>query len=66
MTTAEAPSDALAYSVPMAARLIGIGPQRAWDLIREGAIRSFIQDGRRLVSRHALDEYVAGQDNRLA
>jgi excisionase family DNA binding protein len=66
MTTAEAPSDALAYSVPMAARLIGVGPQRAWDLIREGAIRSFMSDGRRLISRHALDEYIASQENGLA
>jgi hypothetical protein len=65
MTTAEAPSDALAYSVPMAARLIGIGPQRAWDLICEGAIRSFMQDGRRLISRRAIDDYVAGQNKRL-
>jgi hypothetical protein len=58
MTTAEAPSDTLAYSVPMAARLMGIGPRRTWDLIREGALRSFVEGGRHLVSRRALEEYV--------
>ena len=62
MTTAEASSDALAYSVPMAARLIGIGPGRTWDLIREGTIRSFTEGGRRLISRRALDEYVEQRD----
>jgi excisionase family DNA binding protein len=58
MTTAETPLDTLAYSVPMAARLIGIGPRRTWDLIREGTISSFLEGGRRLVSRRALEEYV--------
>ena len=58
MTTVEAPLDTLAYSVPMAARLIGIGPRRTWDLVREGTIGSFTEDGRRLVSRRALEDYV--------
>jgi hypothetical protein len=62
MTTAEASQDsALAYPVPVAASLIGIGPLRAWDLVREGKIHSFVEDGRRLISRQAIEEYAAEQ-----
>jgi excisionase family DNA binding protein len=57
----ELPTDTLAYSVPMAARLLGIGPGRTWDLIREGTIGSFTDGGRRLVSRRALEDYLAEQ-----
>jgi hypothetical protein len=65
MTTShvdESPTITLAYPVPMAARHIGMGPQRTWDLVREGTIDSFMEDGRRLVSRRALDEYVAARE----
>ena len=62
MTTAESAHDgALAYPVPVAARLIGMGPLGTWDLVREGEIRSFMEGGRRLISREALDEYLAKQ-----
>ena len=59
MTTVEEPTTSvLAYSVPVAARLIGIGPLGAWDLVRDGTIPSFVEDGRRLISRQALEDYV--------
>lgn len=47
------------YSVPHAAILIGIGPLRLWEMVRENEIPSFTIDGRRLLSRRALDDYLA-------
>lgn len=62
MTTAEASQDsALAYPVPVAASLIGLGPLGTWNLVREGKLRSFVEDGRRLISRQALEDYLADQ-----
>jgi len=62
MTTVEEPRmTVLAYSVPVAARLIGVGPLRAWDLVREGTIPSFVEDGHRLISRQALEDYVTNR-----
>ncbi len=49
----------LSYSVPNAAILLGIGPLRLWEMIRGNEIRSFTTDGRRFISRRALDEYLA-------
>lgn len=48
----------LSYSVPAAAKIIGISPRRLWDLVRDKKIRSFIAEGRRLISRRALEVYV--------
>lgn len=52
----------LAYSVPAAAKLIGISARRVWDMVRTKKIRSFKDEGRRLISRRALEEYVAGRE----
>jgi len=53
----------VSYSVPVAARLIGISPRGMWDLVRTEKIRSFWVGGRRLVSRKAIEEYVTEREN---
>lgn len=53
---------AISYSVRNAAPLIGVSERRMWDLVKEGKVRSFMDGGRRLVSRRALEEYVAAKD----
>lgn len=47
------------YSVPHAAVLIGVGPLRLWEMVRDNEIPSLTIDGRRLISRRALDDYLA-------
>jgi hypothetical protein len=54
--------ETLAYSVPAAADLVGVNERRMWDLIGQGNIPSFTERGRRLVSRRALEEYLASRD----
>ena len=52
----QAPSDRLAYSVPEAARLLGISRDLAYDLVASGTIGS-VRLGRRLVvPRRALED----------
>lgn len=52
------PDGRLAYPVPAAAAVIGISARRVWDLIRDKKIKSFMAEGRRLISRTALQAYV--------
>mgnify|MGYP001340588564 CR=1 FL=1 len=61
-STAAPPAEALAYSVPVAGRLIGLSPRQAWRLVKAGKLRSYMDGGRRLVSRRALEEYVAAKE----
>ncbi len=56
------PDGKLAYSVPAAAEVIGISSRRVWDLVRDKKIKSFIAEGRRLISRKALELYVAERE----
>jgi len=57
-TEAEVP----AYSVPHAATLIGVGPLRLWEMVRDNEIPSFTIDGHRLISRRTLDDYLARRE----
>lgn len=56
------PDGKLAYPVTAAAAVIGISSRRVWDLIRDKKIRSFMAEGRRLISRKALETYVAERE----
>ena len=54
-------NDALkAVSVTDAAVLIGIGRSLAWELVREGKLRSVRAGHRRVVPLTAIDEFLAG------
>lgn len=52
----------LAYSVPAAAKLIGMSARRTWDLVKDKRIKSFREGHRRLISRRALEAYVAERE----
>lgn len=52
----------VSYSVPNAAIFIGVGPLRLWEMIRKNEIPSFTADGRRFISRRALDDYLAERE----
>lgn len=49
----------LTYSVPEAARAIGISRSNAYDLVQRGLIPSVRLRGRVLVPRHAIEEWLA-------
>ena len=59
---ADAEETVPSYSVPNAAILIGIGPLKLWQMVRGNQIRSFTTDGRRFISRQALDDYLAERE----
>lgn len=52
----------LAYSVGAAAKLIGLSERRTWDRVGAGDIESYMDGGRRLISRRALEDYVANRE----
>jgi excisionase family DNA binding protein len=56
----------LAYSVAEAAELIGISERRMWGRVRAGVIKSFRDGQRRLISRRAVEEYLAARRSRRA
>lgn len=56
------PAERLSYPVADAAALVGISERRMWDLIRLRLIRSFREGTRRLISRRALEEYIAERE----
>jgi excisionase family DNA binding protein len=63
-TDATAPLDEpLAYSVPQAAKLIGLSTRRTWDRVWDGELASYMDGGRRLVSRAAIEAYVAAKES---
>jgi hypothetical protein len=39
------PVDALAYDVPVAGRMIGVGTTKVWELVRSGACQLFASAG---------------------
>ena len=49
----------LLFSVDEAARCLGIGRHKVFDLIREGELRSIKVGGSRRISAKALSDYVA-------
>lgn len=56
----------VSYRVPRAAELIGVSERRMWDMVRDRRIESFMAEGRRLISRRALEEYVAAKEKEAA
>jgi len=49
----------LLYTVPAAARMLGLGRSKTYELIRSGRIRSVRIDGCRRIPRAALEEFVS-------
>lgn len=58
MTKVEVTGEPLAYDVPAAGRLIGLGRTKTWELVRSGELASIRVGRRRLVTRQALQELV--------
>ena len=56
----------LAYSVPDAARLLGLSPRAIYNRIATGEIRSFKVGPRRLISRDSLREFIANRESEAA
>lgn len=54
--------DPIAYSVTDAAALLGIGRTTAYDLIATGELRACKVGSRTLVSRRALEDFVAARE----
>lgn len=49
----------LAYSVPQAAALLGLGESKLWSLVRAGRIRVTKFDRRTVISRSELERLAA-------
>jgi excisionase family DNA binding protein len=58
----DVPADALAYSVDDGAERLGVGATTFEDLIASGQIKTFKVGRRRLVSRQALEKFIARQE----
>lgn len=56
----------LAYSTDDAAAALGIGRTTLFALIASGEIKTFLIKRRRLVSRAALEAYIAKQERKTA
>lgn len=65
-STAIGNGERLAYSVAEAAELVGISERRMWDKVREKQIKSFRDGQRRLITRRAIEEYVAAREGEAA
>lgn len=50
--------DALAYSVPSAARALGVCKNTVWNLLRDGELRSFKLGARTLIRADVLRAFV--------
>ncbi len=48
----------LTYSVPEAARLLGVSPRHLYDLVHDGEVRSIRLGRRVLIPCHVLDSLV--------
>jgi excisionase family DNA binding protein len=55
-----APAERLAYSPDEAAELLGISRELVHDLLRTGQLGSVKAGRRRLIGKHHLDEFLAG------
>lgn len=49
----------LLYRVPEAAKMLGIGESKMWELLARGEIRGVKIDGARRIPREAIEAYVA-------
>lgn len=52
----------VAYSIDDALKVLPVSRQTLYDLINQGALRSFKQGRRRLISRAALLNYIAERE----
>lgn len=52
----------LSYSVPAAAKIVGLSERTMWDKVKFNEIESYRDGGRRLISRRALKAYVAAKE----
>lgn len=55
--------DRLAYSVPDAARMLGISPRAIYNRLANGELRSFRVGPRRLISLDALKDYIRTRES---
>jgi len=55
-------TERLAYSIPNAAKAVGISARRMWDLVSGKKVTSFREGQRRLISRQALEEYIEARE----
>lgn len=58
----EAKPERLSYSVAEAAELIGISKRYLFQRIKEKKIQTYRDGVRRLISRRALEEYIAARE----
>lgn len=65
-TPREAPADAVAYSIDQAAARLGVSKTTFEALVAAGQIKSFRVGRRRLISRAALEAFVARQERKAA
>lgn len=65
-TPREAPVDAVAYSIDQAAARLGVSKTTFEALVAAGQIKSFRVGRRRLISRAALEAFVARQERKAA
>lgn len=56
-----APLQPLAYRVPDAARVIGVGTSTMWRMIAAGKVKTFKIEGRTVIDGDDLRAYVAAQ-----
>ncbi len=54
--------DKLAYPIPEAADLLGVGYVKVYELIREGELETFRVGRRRLCSAAAIQRYIERQE----
>jgi excisionase family DNA binding protein len=57
-TEYEPPVEALAYDVPVAGRMIGVGTTKVWELVRSGDLQTIRIGRRRLVTKEALQAFL--------
>ena len=52
----------LAFPIEEACKALATSRQRLYDLINDGRLRSFKEGKRRYVSRKAIEDYIAAQE----
>ena len=55
------PQDKLAFNIPEVCAATGIGRTSVYEAIKNGALKSVMVGGRRLVRREALENWLDGQ-----
>ena len=58
-------TESLAFPVEDAARILGLGERMTWKLIEQGELLSFKVGRRRLVSKRALEDFVARREQEI-